>query len=327
LHGALAGLGLDRYGSITYRSSAPDPSNPSWSIYGYDTADCRCIDGGPYFVSARTAAASGRVVFVLEGGGACWPGKEACTRSADPRGGGDALTSEESPFAGWSVVYAPYCDGSVHMGDHDADYDGDGIADHYHRGLRATAAAVNLMRELHPAPEKIAVTGCSAGGYGTMVAALLVRFHYPRTPIYVFSESGPGLFNPEDRNTWQIILDTWNVGYVLPSSCPRCRDQLLYIFDWLLDRDGLTRVGIFCSYRDEVISQSYLEMEPRKFETLLRRTCAGIHDRHPSAFKRYFVRGSGHCVPDYGYVAGGVSVFEWVRRLVENDPGWGDVME
>ncbi len=38
------------------------------------------------------------------------------------------LTSRDpqNPVRDWNFIYVPYCDGSVHMGDNEADYDGNG---------------------------------------------------------------------------------------------------------------------------------------------------------------------------------------------------------
>ena len=135
-------------------------------------------------------------MITLQGGGASWPGLEDCKEEGNED---DVFTSEfatelaEKLGQEWNHVMIPYCDGSIYMGDLAADYDEDGFVDHWHWGFRASSAGVALAVKNFPELKNIFITGCSAGGYGTIPLARLIQYHYPEANIYVLNESGPGL--------------------------------------------------------------------------------------------------------------------------------------
>jgi len=138
-----------------------------WDVYTYPTDELRCILGGEYFIIARKGAEADRTVIWFEGGGACYPGREDCTTEARfPRWieeNGLASLDERNPLRTWNFISVPYCDGSIHLGDSDADYNGDGVVDHWHWGLRTTSAAVRLMKKLFPDSQKILIAGVAQG--------------------------------------------------------------------------------------------------------------------------------------------------------------------
>jgi len=72
-------------------------------------------------------------------------------------------TLDENPFADWNVGYVPYCDGSLFAGDIEIDED-DGVIDRYHRGLLNLSAALDTIQKEFPSPDRIVMTGMSAGG-------------------------------------------------------------------------------------------------------------------------------------------------------------------
>jgi hypothetical protein len=68
-----------------------------------------------------------KLLIFLQGGGACWQGFYNCNILADgqappaapPFPGVFDSSSPDNPFANYSVVYMPYCDGSAFGGDND----------------------------------------------------------------------------------------------------------------------------------------------------------------------------------------------------------------
>ena len=230
-------------------------------------------------------------------------------------------------MAGWNVIWVPYCDGSRHMGDNNADYDGDGETDHWHWGFRNTSAAVTLMKELFPNAEKILITGCSAGGGGTFIATMLIRFVYPNAKLYVVNDSGPGLFNPEQPDIRQLIVNTWKLEPLLPDDCPECHDQLIYLYKWMLAKDGSLKIGLFSYYQDALMGEYFLGMTPLDFEELLMTESGVLRQLFPETFKRYFIYGTGHCIYNYEKEVNGISIMEWIDYLVNDDNQWTDVLE
>lgn len=340
---ALRDMGLERYIGIE-PVHQHEVGRGDWVQYNYAQDDCRCIDGSPFHVLARPGEKSEYTLFWMSGGGACWPGQDACTTRARP---GQSLLFglayqnvveatpapdtptpvPANPLSDWNVISVPYCDGSVHSGDNDADYDGDGTVDHYHHGLKTTSAAVTLMKDLFPDSTKILIAGCSAGGYGTILAAPVIRLQFPAAKLYVWNESGPGLYNPDKPDIRQTILDIWNLDPYLPDDCPHCREQLLNVYGWLLARDPDLYVGLYSSYEDAVISD-YLEMPGYAFQGLLLTTTDRLRDEFPDRFKRYLVRGDSHCVADYTQQVDGIAIRAWIAAMVDDDVNdWRDVRE
>jgi hypothetical protein len=327
---ALRDMGLDRYlGLEPVREHPLDDSG--WVQYDYSYEDLHCIDGGPFHLLARPGEEAEYTLFWMSGGGACWPGHDTCARESNLSQSinfGLGARVPDNPLREWNMISLPYCDGSLHLGDQEADYDGDGVGDHSHWGLRATSAAVTLLVEQFPDSTKILIAGCDAGGYGTLLAAPLIRLQFPNAHLYVWSEGGPGLYNPDKPDTWQMILDTWGLESYLPVDCPHCRAQLVNLYRWMLARDSGLKVGLYSSYQDAVISRNWLGMSPREFQGLLLTTTDRIWEEFPAHFKRYLVLGDSHCVDDYSYQVQGISITGWIEAMVaEDDFRWRDVRE
>ena len=82
-------------------------------------------------------------------------------------------TSGLNPIDDWSIVYMPYCDGSVFSGDNDVFDPAFGAAIgvpqavvRFHRGLRNVTAGIDLARSMFPHASRIMLAGSSAGGVG-----------------------------------------------------------------------------------------------------------------------------------------------------------------
>jgi hypothetical protein len=68
-------------------------------------------------------------------------------------------------------------------------------------------------------------------------------------------------------------------------------------------------------------------MAPEDFETLLLEKTESARKEYPDLFKRFFIKGGGHCVQNYSYAVNGVSIWDWIGYLVANDPRWADILE
>lgn len=341
----LRGMGLDRYVDDDRLEPLRQHTlgDSGWVQYDYDPEYLHCIDGGPFHLLARSGKApepaqgatpgeeTESSLLWMSDGGACWPGHETCPREASlPQSMGFGLAARVpgNPLRDWNIISVPYCDGSLYLGDSQADYDGDGVVDHTHWGLRAISAAVALLEAQFPDSTRIMIAGCGAGGYGTLLATPLVRLRFPSAQIYVWNESGPGLFDPDKADTRQLILDTWKVPPSLFAGCPDCREQLVYLYRWMLARDSGLSVGLYSSYQDAVISNDLLGMQAREFQGLLLTTTDRIWEEFPDRFKRYLVRGASHGIDDYAYEVQGIRIADWIGAMVNNvDLDWRDVRE
>jgi hypothetical protein len=326
---ALRDLGYGKYLDVS-DAARTKTTQAGWDIYRYNLADCRCLLSTEYVLMARQGAENTKTVFWMEGGGSCFPGHEECTTVANASvlkaQLGLGSSNAANPVRDWNFIYVPYCDGSIHLGDSDADYDGNGEADHWHWGLKNTSAAVRLMKELFPQSQEILVAGCSAGGYGTLGTTPIVRLQFPQANLYVLNQSGLGLMNPNIRATYESAYRIWNLTSLLPQNCPRCADQLIYLYPWKLAQDPRLSIGVFSSYHDATFTANW-GMAPADFETLLLETTAAVRAEYPDRFERYFVAGDGHCVRDYAYAVDSISIWEWIGYMVQNDQRWMDILE
>ena len=325
----LRGLHFDQY--LTSPQFEPLHSASSgWEVYTYRTDQLRCILGGEYFLMVRRGTETSKTVIWLEGGGACWPGRDDCTKEAQfgswIEAYGLASPDDRNPVRTWNFIYVPYCDGSIHLGDSQADYDGDGIIDHWHWGLKSTSAAVRLGGELFPDSQQILIAGCSAGGGGTLGAAPVTRLAFPEARLYVLNISGSGLVNPAMAEARDLMEETWNIGQFIPGDCPRCSEQFIYLYDWLLERDPRLKVGMFSSFYDATVRTGW-GMAPEAFRSLIVGTTDAIQTDHPETFERFFVNGEMHCISDYGYTVEGISLWDWIGYLVADDPRWIDLLD
>jgi hypothetical protein len=235
----------------------------------------------------------------------------------------------ENPLKDWTFVYVPYCDASIHSGDHRLEYDG---AMRWHDGVRQVAAAVGLAKRLFPDPEKLLVAGSSAGGFGTFMAWGIAKSQYRDAPTYVMNDSGVGFWNPERPEVWDVIRAAWNVRF--PPQCVKCQGSMaLYLYELYQDLDPQVRIGLFTSYRDFLITGWFLDIDPALFEELLLRLTGDLRAAHPDRFARFFIQGDTHTCYEFMLPGGplysvrGTSLYEWIGQLVNDDPAWGDVLE
>jgi len=342
----LDAVGIGRY----LGRDVPEPTLESnWLRYDFAPSDDGpiCLYGTPYRVYVRPGT-SDNVLFYLEGGGACW-NNENCwgnTRAkidAAPllplavlRGGIFATSPQFNPLAGWTVVYVPYCDGSVFTGDNVADYERGTV---WHRGLSNLTTGVDVMKSLYPNPSRIVVSGSSAGGYGTFTGYAVTRLAYPTTEILVINDSGPGLQNNNDPQALADRRENWRFEQFRPAACTDCVTQPAFLTPWAMQYDPRLRGGFFASLQDEVI-RGFLDMSGPQFEQLLLDATDQVVAKNPDRVKRFFVAGEFHTILlGGGLGSSGIAVDyrslkindttlpQWIDDLVSGDPAWSDLVQ
>ncbi len=329
----LAASGFGDYLGVQepYRSE----QNRGWTNWFFDPAQGQaiCLNGSGYEASTYRGTNDNLLVY-LEGGGACWDyltcwvigTAKTSANGAVPAGAIDP-SDPASPFYGWNVVYASYCDGSVFTGDDVADYAGKQTP---HHGLWNLSGAINLATANFPAPKRIVVSGSSAGGYGTFAGYAVTRVAYPNTQILVFNDSGPGLQNPDSTSDVNDRLANWDFTKRIPPSCTECSKQYTFLLDWTLDRDPLARVAMY-SYQEDGVISGFLDLTGPAYQRLLLDTTAEVRARHPKRLQRYFPFGRGHTIlmsPGYYTLAtNGVPLEGWTQSFLDDSSSWIDVVE
>jgi hypothetical protein len=129
--------------------------------------------------------------------------------------------SKDNPFADYSIVYMPYCDGSTFTGDNDVFDPAFGAAIgvpqavvRFHRGLRNQSAGMDLARATFPNASRITVAGSSAGGVGAAgFAPFLARFVYGnQVHLTVFNDAGPVTVNLDAVDDVAARAADWQFG-------------------------------------------------------------------------------------------------------------------
>lgn len=220
----------------------------------YEPEGATCADGSPYKFFVNFSGVSDAVVFYFEGGGACWDYR-SCTggarsaRNLDgvPDGYADALESfegstfsadfvfpllsddpEVSPMYTWNRVFFPYCTGDTFAGSRITTYEDPGSGpplELHHTGHQNILAALDLLQPMFGGTPQMLVSGCSAGGTGSLVNYHFLRSRLDPDRSILVSDSGP-LFPTEPMGGWSgplhaRVQQTWgteNLVAGLPGS-------------------------------------------------------------------------------------------------------------
>ncbi len=303
-----------------------------------DFPDSTCDEGTPTGIGLNPGT-SGNVLLFLMGGGACWDYATCVTvpfathgpyrkREFDSDRPGFAgildRNDPDNPVRDWSYVFVPYCTGDVHAGDGEAVYsNGKDSVTVRHRGRRNLEAFLKRVAGTFPNAAKVVISGSSAGGYGAAFGFFLTRRYYPDAKVYLLDDSGPPLMGSAIPDSFRAAwFDHWNLGPVLDSTCPGCRDDLSLVIPAFVPRYPDDRMALLSSLRDKTIS-GYLLRAPATFESdLLEMAAARIE---PTAhFRYFFVPGDTHTMLfDLGnFTSNGTRLGDWLKAFVSDDEGW-----
>lgn len=203
---------------------APEPTDapvvaPTWETVDAPS-DCMCADGSAFHFYLRKASPT-KVLFYLEGGGACFSG-DMCKPGSGTYGetispvskledspGIFDFANPENPFADYSVVYVPYCTGDVHAGNITKDY-GNGVVTE-HKGFVNASNALDTMIKRFPNTTQLVVAGSSAGSFPTPVFAGIAGDRLPNADLKVFADSSGTV-----PDAMGFVIGNWGTLETLP---------------------------------------------------------------------------------------------------------------
>jgi hypothetical protein len=335
-------------------TEAPSPGAPAEAQKTPDLApgwtkiepggDTICSRGTPfvYFVHPGTV---NRLVVYFQGGGACWSDtscsiggifKETATDSDNP---GQApagifdLDNPDNPFKDWFLVFVPYCTGDVHWGDNTQTYTAEGEQDLVinHKGFVNVSAVLDWIQANFEEPEKIFVSGCSAGSYGSVMGAAHVHALYPDVPLYQLGDSGAGVitdaFFTDGFPSWGA---TENIPDWIPAlDVPYTELTLAKFYIGVANYYPDDRWSQYNTADDEIQGFFFRAMGGTgDWGQLMLASIQEIQDNAPN-FHSYTAPGAIHCITGddifYTREVEGVKFHDWVDDMV-NDEAWGDVM-
>ncbi|TGK02707.1 pectin acetylesterase [Leptospira langatensis] len=197
---------------------------------------------------------SSRLLVYFEPGGACWDyasctGQTGIRGAANPNGipdnymnFGDFIdpnkpggspnaaispivlknnpTGQNVKTSSWNKVFIPYCTGDVYAGNKVVTYtDPTGQnppVTYRHVGATNMELVVNWLKANFNKPKEMMVSGCSAGGTGSLINYHFIRKALTPSMSYLLNDSGPIFPAPGYGNQWplqQKIRDAWNTDY------------------------------------------------------------------------------------------------------------------
>jgi Pectinacetylesterase len=189
--------------------------------------DCECADGSAFAFWEHRADPS-KVVFFLDGGGACFdaetcaftglgnPGEEnydwKVTDKPAEEGGIFDFARADNPFRDYSVLYVPSCTGDAHLGDVTREYSPELTVEH--NGFVNGTAALSYLAENYPDAANVVVVGKTVGSIAAPVYGGLATDVLPDARITVFG--GQSGHNPDDPDLNAEIGELWGAYDNMP---------------------------------------------------------------------------------------------------------------
>ncbi len=336
---------VDKYLGEFQPASSEDVGD-GWTKHTFDTEGGEgpiCIAGTEFSAFTRQGDPN-RLLIFEQGGGACWQDFYNCNVLSEdqeppgPRTGIFDFDSPDNPFRDYSIVYMPYCDGSVFSGDNevvDANFPFGPVR--YHRGLRNQSAALDIAKQEFPKAKVITISGSSAGGVGaTAFTPFLARFSWGnRVKLTVLNDAGPVTTNLADTEAIAARAADWDFGKFYPASCTDCDDmgQSTEIIKWRLDNDNTVREAFYETDADQT-NRFFLNLlfDPIGFRELIVTEHGLINEAHPDRYKRFIVAGDiTHTALQsdlfYTQDANGILLNEWTLDFLKGRKGWVDIVE
>jgi Pectinacetylesterase len=300
-------------------------------------SNCMCSDGSPYSYWIHKADPH-KVVFFLEGGGACLDAltctigspayRSSLGREDDPNGfsGIFDFGDARNPLAGYSFVFAPYCTGDVHLGTASHQYSPELTVQH--KGSINATTALGALAAQFPDATQLFVTGESAGSVPAPMYAGMAHDLLPNSEITVLAD-GSGAY-PDDPTVNAKVGALWGTAAAIP---PWPENAGLTAADW-----GAPSLFVQAAKHDPQIifgRHDYAhDFVQQIFSSLLGFPATDVLsaiDANGTQIKQggvdlhsYIAPGQGHTVLSrpgfYTETVEGVRLVDWVSDLVRRQP-------
>jgi Pectinacetylesterase len=298
--------------------------------------DTTCARGTPYAFWVR-GGKTGRLLIFFQGGGGCWDAQTCGIGSTwfdDQVGEQDSparqigifdLANAENPFRDWNILYVPYCTGDVHAGDRTVSYRGpDGtVVVIQHRGAVNTRAALQWMAQRLRTPERIFVSGCSAGSIASIVHTPTVREFYPTQPLVQLGDSEAFVFDhPVNVADYGPHFPQW----ALDAGVRPDQFVMSKLYRAVASHYADCTFAQYNTAHDVVQQRFYDALSQPgagRWEDALAASMDDIHRTAPN-FRTYIAPGTAHCALPFGRfyteTVSGVRLRDWVAQLAEGHP-------
>jgi hypothetical protein len=302
--------------------------------------DCECADGSEFAFFERRADPT-KVVFFLDGGGACFDA-ESCAFTGlgtggeasydwsifgeDParEGGIFNFARADNPFLDYSFIYVPSCTGDAHLGDVTRVYSPELTVEH--NGFVNGTAALNYLSENYPEAARVVVVGKTAGSVAAPVYGGLVADLLPDAQVTVFGGQSGHIPDDPAFNA-EILGELWGAYANMPDWEVNAG---LTARDWGPPRfwvqAGLHDPEIVLARFDYAYDSSAAEgaesmgRDPSKLLAVIDANEAAI-EKAGAVLHSYTAPGDGHGIFEwptfYELEVNGEKLVDWVSRLIE----------
>jgi hypothetical protein len=296
----------------------------------------QCSDGSPYRYLVRKADPS-KVLFYLQGGGGCWS-RETCDTSMlgtyysttenleVPTDGVFELDNPENPFKDYSMVFASYCTGDVHLGYKIASYppvqEGQQDLTISHVGLANMREALSWTFANLPNAQNIFVTGSSAGSIPTPYVATLIANQYPQAKVAQLGDAAGGYRRGRPNHNPR---DEWGAFPAL-NEAPGFKDldpnEFTYERFYIAAAKAHPEI-LFAEFDNaqDHAQKRFLKLRDAPTTNLLEALTLNYQDirNEVDNFRGYIAPGSDHTIMHkpgfYTLTSDGVRLLDWVTKL------------
>ncbi len=292
------------------------------------------------------------LVVFFDGGGACWdamnciyaqtfsPEVDETVEDLTRAGGIFDFGNPANPFRDWNFAFVPYCTGDIHWGSADHIYPGlfgEGKYTIRHRGFDNFLAVLKWILEHVDNPQKIFVTGSSAGSYGALLGFPYIQEAYPHSKAMMLGDAGFGVVADDFRNVgmqhwgFQANVPAWIPGFEKPFS----EYTLAEMHQMVAAYYPFSRMGQYTTAWDAGQTFFYNVMlhagNPLTWENFAPVWC-DWHDRmlelaHDAAqapnYRYYIGSGTDHTIMAYDKFytesSAGILFLDWIKGMIEHE--------
>ena len=319
-----------------------EPTTAAWEKV-VPGGDCECADGSEFAFWERRNDPT-KVVFFLDGGGACFDA-ETCAFTGLGTAGGEAdydwsiygedpareggifdFARADNPFRDYSFVFVPSCTGDAHLGDVTRKYSPRLTVEH--NGFVNGTAALSYLAEHYPDATQVVVVGKTVGSIAAPVYGGLASDLLPDAQVTVFGGQSGSIPDDPELNA-RFFGERWGAYANMPDWEV---NEGLTARDW-----GAPRFWIQAGLHDPEIvfarfDYAYDESAARGAASMGRdpSKLVAVIDANEAAIEKagvdlhsYTAPGDGHGIFEYPKFyeleVNGEKLVDWVTRLIEGE--------
>lgn len=193
---------------------------------------------------------SDKLLFMFQGGGACWDSvstkTDLCTQGAYPDDMSGILdrTNNANPFKSYTVVEALYCSGDAFVANNKTQSyttsGGDVAVQTGQQNVVATIEWVQANLGMDAKLSNLAISGWSAGALGAQAWSDALLTTFPAEQQEVIPDSYIGLFpdgtqGPVLKETWPVCDGGFLQGFMSNALIASCEAETITMQEWLLE--------------------------------------------------------------------------------------------